>query len=76
MRSEEYATTDLYLASFLRAHGMRLSEARRDGRRATFVFEDREDRNRLVGDFYNDGSVRVNAFVHAIQDLKAVVFNW
>lgn len=71
-----YATSDFYLASYLKARGLRLQDAERDGRRTTFVFEDREDRPDAVREFYNDGTVRVNAFTHAIQDLKAVVYNW
>jgi hypothetical protein len=73
---EQYATSDFYLASFLKARGMRLMDTSREGRRVTFVFEDRDDRRGLVTSFYNDGEVRVNAFTHAIQDLKAVVHNW
>ena len=34
------------------------------------------DRMNVVREFYNDGMVRVSAFTHAIQDLKAVVYNW
>jgi len=71
-----YATTDFYLASFLKAIGLRLLETDRQGRRVTFIFEDRPDRKGLVQVFYNDGEVKVNAFVHAIQDLKAVLYNW
>jgi len=73
---ERYATSDFYLASFMKARGMKLVETTRDGRRVTFVFEDRPDRGDLVREFYNDGQVKVNAFTHAIQDLKAVVHNW
>ncbi len=71
-----YATSDFYLAAYLKAQGLRLHEAQREGRRTVFVFEDSNDRRALVRGFYNDGSVRVNAFTHAIQDLKAVIYNW
>jgi hypothetical protein len=73
---QRYETSDFYLASFLKARGMRLADTTREGRRVTFVFEDRDDRRGLVASFYNDGQVGVNAFTHAIQDLKAVVHNW
>jgi hypothetical protein len=73
---ENYGTTDLYLASFLKARGMRLLRTEREGRRATFVFQNRIDREDLLRDFYNDGQIQINAFVHAMQDLKAVVYNW
>ena len=71
-----YGTSDFYLAAFLKARGLTLQETQREGRRAIFVFMDREDRRDLVRGFYNDDSVNVNAFTHAIQDLKAVVHNW
>ena len=71
-----YVTTDLYLASFLKARGFRLVETEREGRRVAFVFEDREDRKSAIREFYDDGLVRVNDFKHAIQDLKAAVYNW
>ena len=73
---ESYATSDFYLACFLKASGMNLSDAEREGRRTVFVFEDRSDRPELLRAFYNDGQVEVNAFTHAIQDLKAVIYNW
>jgi hypothetical protein len=71
-----YATSDFYLASYLKARGLELEDAQREGRRTIFVFSDRDDRTNLVREFYNDGMVRVSAFTHAIQDLKAVVYNW
>ena len=71
-----YETSDLYLASYLKARGLLLVRTERQGSRVVFTFEDRADRQDLVLSFYNDGMVHVNAFTHAIQDLKAVVYNW
>ena len=71
-----YATSDFYLAAYLKAEGMSLEEMEREGRRTVFVFRDRDDRPTLIRSFYNDGDVRINAFTHAIQDLKAVIHNW
>lgn len=70
-----YATTDFYLSAFLKAKGLRLVDLQREGRRTTFIFEDRGDRKQLIKDFYNDGKVEVNAFKNAIQDLKAIIYN-
>jgi len=75
MNSRVYETSDLYLGCYLKARGLRLIDAKRDGRRITFVFEDSGERGRLIQDFYNDGTVRVNEFTHALQDLKAIVYN-
>lgn len=75
MSEATYETTDLYLGCFLKARGLKLRDARRDGRRTTFVFEDRPERPELIREFYNDGTVRVNDFKNALQDLKAIVYN-
>lgn len=75
VNSREYETTDLYLGCFLKARGLRLLSARRDGRRTIFIFENRPDRHDLIQEFYNDGVVRVNDFKNALQDLKAIVYN-
>jgi len=75
MSEATYETTDLYLGCFLKARGLKLRDARRDGRRTTFVFDDRPDRAELIREFYNDGTVRVNDFKNALQDLKAIVYN-
>ena len=70
-----YPVSDFYLAAYLKAKGMKLVDIMREGRRVTFVFEDREDRQTLTRDFYNDGVVQVNPFIHAIQDLKSIIYN-
>ena len=71
-----YTTSDFYLAAYLKAQGMSLEDAQKEGRRTLFVFADREDRQGLVRGFFNGGVVAVNAFKHAIQDFKAVIYNW
>jgi len=73
--NKTYASTDFYLSAYLKARGLKLLDVERDGRRAIFVFEDREDRKELIKSFYNDGTVEVNAFKNAIQDLKAATYN-
>jgi len=70
-----YESTDLFLSAFLKTKGLRLIEVRKHGDRATFVFNDRDDRKALTQDFFNCGSVRVSDFKNAIQDLKTLLFN-
>ena len=72
MKNETYSTNDFYLSAYLKAKGFKLANVERDGRRSTFIFEDRQDREDLIRDFYNDPFV--NNFTHAIRDLKATVF--
>ncbi len=71
-----YETTDLYLSAFLKARGLLLVDRRLDGRRVTFVFADRTDRRSLVTEFYGNGQVYVNDYVHALQDCKAAIYNF
>ncbi len=73
---QEYATNDLYLASYLKARGLKLAAVEKDGRRSRFVFHDGPGRGQMVADFYNDVPIGVNAFTHALQDLKAAIHNW
>jgi hypothetical protein len=74
--SNHYSASDFYLAAYLKAKGMKLVNFAREGRRVTFIFEDQEDRAQWTSDFYNNcGVVQVNPFVHAIQDLKSIIYN-
>ena len=73
--ANKYNVSDFYLAAFLKAQGFKLVDTQREGRRVTFIFEDRSDRQTLTKDFYNDGTVKVNPFIHAIQDLKSIIYN-
>lgn len=69
-----YATTDLYLSAFLKSNNMKIVSKEVAGRRTTFVFEDSPRREALVQDFYNNALI--NNFVHSLQDLKAIVYNY
>ena len=70
-----YTTSDLYLSAFLKAKGLKLQDKRRVGDRYVFVFEDADNRQGLIREFFNDGVVSITAFKNAIQDLKTMVFN-
>lgn len=73
--SSKYATSDFYLAAYLKAKHLKLVSTEREGRRTTFVFEHKPDIEELILSFYNNGQVKVNAFKNAIQDLKAIIYN-
>lgn len=75
MEMQVFETTDLYLGAYLKAQGMNLAGVKREGRRTTFIFAERADRRELVRGFYNDGTVRVNDYKNALQDLKAAIYN-
>jgi len=70
-----YMTSDLYLSAFLKAKGLKLITNETNGKKVTFVFEDRKDREQLVRSFFNNGSVNITDFKGALQDLKTIVFH-
>jgi hypothetical protein len=56
-----YKTSDLYLSAFLKAKGMRLTDTINNGGRFVFILDDREDRNQLIQEFFNEGLVSITA---------------
>ena len=70
-----YQTSDLYLSAYLKAKGLKLINTSKCGGKSTFVFADREDRESLIQDFFNDGLVNITAFKNALQDLKTLLYN-
>jgi hypothetical protein len=70
-----YETTDFWLAVFLKASGLKIITVKKNCGRSIFVFENRNDREQLIRDFYNDGLIRVNAVKNAAQDLKSMIHN-
>jgi len=74
-QTKTYGTTDLYVEAFLKARGVRLIDIDKAGRRITFLFEDSEETKKLIKEFYNDGTVRINDFQHALKDLKSITYN-
>jgi hypothetical protein len=70
-----YRTSDLHLAAFLKAKGMRILDTKKNGGRSTFIFGDKGNSKELIQEFFNDGMVSITAFKNALQDLKTMVFN-
>ena len=70
-----YSTSDLYLSAYLKSRKMKIVDKEIDGRRTTFIFEDAANRVDLVRDFYNEGPVNITDYIHALQDVKSIVFN-
>lgn len=73
-----YSTSDLYLAGFLRAHGLSIIDYSRDlqdSRRVNFFFEESSRRKEPHKSFYNGGLVEIRSFINAIKDLKGLTRN-
>lgn len=74
----EFATTDFYLACFLRCSGYDLLRLQPVGRgpRREFVFSDLPRRERDVMDFYRDvAKVPALQFARSIKDMKSILHN-
>lgn len=77
MENQNFKTTDFYSAVFLLASGYKLIKIdKTDPRRFCFVFQDQENRARLLEDFFN-GSAKVEPrqFVSSIKELKTLMYN-
>ncbi|HVG29427.1 MAG TPA: DUF5659 domain-containing protein [Pyrinomonadaceae bacterium] len=70
--TQNYETTDLSLASFLRCRNFKIDNIRRQGGRTVFVFEDSPLLRAAVLEYANDGSVSVRSFCSTMRDLKAI----
>ena len=71
-----YKTQDLYLASFLKARGLKLVRIGRRGNVAVFYFKHTDDIARIVTSFYNGKElVNANNLIGSIRDLKSIVHN-
>jgi ribosome-interacting GTPase 1 len=70
-----YRTPDLYLASYLKASGIKIVSFQRTGKQVFFIFDDTDEVQKRCMDFLNDGQVSVNRYKNALQDLKTAIFN-
>lgn len=74
----QYVCSDLYLAAYLKAHGIELLDYSRDvhdSRRVNFFFKESPERKELHRTFYNGGIVEIRSFINAIKDLKSLTRN-
>lgn len=77
--SEEYATTDLYLAGFLLIRGHTLLSAlpsQPPGARVslvTFRFQHQPDTGLSIQHYWNDALVPIGTFVAALTTLKRII---
>lgn len=73
--NNEYRTKDLAEAGFLLAKGNQLARTEREGRICWFVFENKEQCQKLVDEFWFGNSlVGAKVFYEAIQTLKNRIF--
>lgn len=76
IRDDLFGTSDFYLAAFLKAKDIKLVRTVKQGNKAIFNFEDKDNLEELINSFYNDNEmVSANRFVNSIRDLKALSHN-
>jgi hypothetical protein len=73
---KNFETSDLHLASFLRAKGAHLVNHRQEQARIYFAFEYRKDLQKWVEEYWNDGRIGVSSYVKSLADLKTIIFNY
>jgi len=73
--NKTYNTIDLYLASFLKARGVRFIDINGPDKKAIFVFEDTLRVHELAKEFHKNGTVGVTDYNHALRDFKSMIFN-
>ena len=77
MENQNFQTSDFYTAVFLLANKFKLIEIdKTNSRRFCFVFEDQENRVKLLEDYFN-GNTRIEPrqFVSSIKELKTLMYN-
>jgi len=75
MNKDTYLTSDLWLAAFLKAKGLKIIKIEGSNRKAAFVFEDSRDRKNLIEEFYNNSPIGITLIKNAMADLKSAIFN-
>ncbi|MDD2927689.1 MAG: DUF5659 domain-containing protein [Candidatus Omnitrophica bacterium] len=68
-------TSDIWLAAFLKAKGAKLNKIEGESRKAVFIFEDHENAQGLIKQFYNDSQIGILAIKNSMSDIKSALFN-
>ena len=74
--SNQYSTRDYYIASFLKARGFKLMATDKKGKDVYFIFEGKEEIEKILPGFYN-GTEKVVAIelTTAIRNIKSLLHN-
>lgn len=71
----EYKTNSLNIAAVLLTQGIKLKRVE-GGREKYFIFQDTEDRPRIIQDFINrELEVNVNDFLNNQKNLRSLIFS-
>lgn len=75
MNNNTYRTSDLWLAAYLKAKGLKIVSIEGTNRKAVFVFEDSQYRKAMIEEFYNNSLIGITVIKNAISDLRSAIFN-
>lgn len=76
MNNGLFFTSDIWLAAFLKAKGLKLNRVEGEKRRAVFVFENIKNGEELIKQFYNDDNqIGILTIKNAMSDIKSAIFN-
>ncbi|MDB4278591.1 DUF5659 domain-containing protein [Deltaproteobacteria bacterium] len=71
--AQEYKTSDLYYAAYLKVAGVPFLEPERDGRRVTFVFEHSDSIRDLKREYFNrNAKVPALTYADEVKAMKAL----
>lgn len=74
-KTDEYRTSDLYFASYLKVAGLELIATEKDGRKVVFVFRKTDFIRDLKKEYFNK-TAKVSAlnFVDEIRNMKSLTY--
>ncbi len=75
MINTERSSSDLYLVSFIYAHGIQPSGIEGAGRRKIFYFDDPKFEELTQQYYSRQGTIEPIAFTNAIRNVKALIYN-
>jgi len=78
MEKKTFQLSDFYTAAFLLSKDFKLITLNRSDNphRVFFVFEDREDREKLIEDFFrSEAIIEPRKFITAIKELKSLIYS-
>jgi hypothetical protein len=72
-QEQQYRTQTMYLSIWLKMKGLKFLSIDRSNPRLTFVFEDSQEREALVKEYYSQPLIQ--EFVGAINDMKTEMYS-
>jgi len=70
---QQFETTDLNLASYLRCRSFNIEEISRQNGKALFCFAESPEIRSAILEYANDGIIHVRSFCNTLRDLKGLV---